>query len=196
MTRVAILALGPSAHAFRPEGYAAVYALPWDAEHAAKATHLFEMHPLPLLQIPGSGRNGDYLERLREMPNLYMQQAYDEVPNAREYPLQEVQDTLQSDYFGSSPAYMLGLAIHRAFAEIDLFGIDLADSIYDHQRPNLEWMIGFAQGQGTKVRVAPGGRLMTTRKYDRLGSMEVRYPVRYGYAPQVRRETWEDLEIR
>jgi len=203
VSRVAILALGNSALRFDPAGYDAVYALPWDAENAPKATHLFEMHPLELLGAPatgigGSGRSVSYLETLRSHPigTLFMQQAYPEVPNAHAYPLFDVQKTLGRDYFGSSPAYMLGLAIHLRFERIEMYGVDLDDSIYDHQRPNLEWLIGFAQGQRTEVYVPPASRLMTFRQFDRLGSIEVRYPVRYGYEPMVRRETWENPTIR
>ncbi|KKK61087.1 hypothetical protein LCGC14_3017830, partial [marine sediment metagenome] len=92
------------------------------------------------------------------------------------YPLDEVK-AITGDYFGSSIAYMLALAIWQRRERVDLWGVDLSEDIYDHHRPNLEYLIGFARGRGMTVNVPPGSRLLS---FD-SSKFEIHYPVRYGY---------------
>jgi hypothetical protein len=185
--RVAIVALGPSGEDFHPhDHYDAIYALPWDRRNAHHASHLFEMHPLDLLMNEASGRPDDYLEKLQEVGcELFMQRQYEQVPNATPYPLHAICGMLRRDYFGSSPAYMLAYAIYMQAERVTLWGVDLTHTIYDHQRPNLEWLIGFAESRATHVVIAPGGNLMQYRSDDCIGDLQVRYPLRYGYDPEV-----------
>ena len=86
-----------------------------------------------------------------------MQEAYDEIPNSTEYPLGAVSE-LVGDYYNSSIAYMLGLAIYEGYDKIALWGVDLigqggwghADEYMD-ERPNVEYLLGFARGKGIDV---------------------------------------------
>lgn len=119
------------------------------------------------------------MDRLREADvPVYMQQAHADIPMSRAYPLAAV-SACTGDYFGSSVAYMLALAIYEGADEIGLWGVDLSDD-YDHQRPNLEYLIGFARGRWREVSVPDGSRLLSRRKTDDYRGVEVKYPERYG----------------
>ena len=94
------------------------------------------------------------------------------------YPLKAVID-LVGDYFDCSISYMIGLAILRG-RDFRLLGVDLWDE-YQFERPNVEYLIGFARGRGLRVETAEGSALFG-RKTDReVFKTPVVYPVRYGY---------------
>jgi len=125
---------------------------------------LFEMHDISTLRP----RN---LKRLDDIwVPLYMQK--DDYPSAVKYPLKQV-IALGKDYFQSSIAYMIGLAILEDYKEIGLFGIS-AEEDYGNQRANMEYWLGIARGRGIKVTVQEGGSLF---KY----KPEIDFPNRYGY---------------
>jgi hypothetical protein len=107
---------------------------------------------------------------------VYLNKSIMSVPMSLTYPLDEVKGVV-GDYFGSTIAYMLALAIWQGRERTDLFGVDLSEDIYDHHRPNLEYLIGFARGRGMTVNVPPGSRLLS---FD-SSKFETHYPVRYGY---------------
>ena len=174
---IGIVGLGPS-HDEAP-GNIELWGLPWD-HRAYEYERLFEMHDRSLFAQEEAGRGGDYLKRLQsfEVP-IYMQKTFADIPNSVAYPLDAVSH-LVGDYFGSSPAYMLAMAILEGVPEIGLWGVDLKDD-YDHQRPNLEYLIGFARGYGLKVEVFGDGKLLTHRPEDRLGQILTTYPTRYGW---------------
>lgn len=77
---------------------------------------------------------------------------YDDIPTSIEYPLQEIIQYFGVDYFASSIDYMLAYAIYKGATEIDLYAVDmLQDAEYIHQKPSVEFWIGFALGKGIKV---------------------------------------------
>ena len=112
--QVAIVGLAPSTHDAAPYNspFWEMWGLPWDEGKYPHYDRLFDIHPLECIKAatPSFYRQG-YEDRLRGLEGkLYMQQAYEEIPNAIEYPLDKV-SMLVGDYFNSSIAYMLGLAI-------------------------------------------------------------------------------------
>lgn len=158
------------------------WGLPW-CNYSARYNRLFEMHNLQLVTQEAARRGGPkYIDRINEtgVP-VYMQTEHDAIPTSREYPLEDVIKAIGLDYFGSSPAYMLAMAIQEERPEIHLYGIDLTKDIYDHQRPNLEFLIGLAVGRRIPVRLPEGSRLLTLKRADRIGDVAVIYPKRYGY---------------
>jgi len=142
---------------------------PWDDESfeiwglawrsLKRADRVFDLHPVneDRKRVPGN-----YVEHLNayQCP-VYLQSKHPEVPNSVTYPLQEVKEFLQSadpnadpNYFVSSIAYMLALAMYEAVDAIYLYGIDLIDEEeYAHQRPNTEYLIGLARGLGIRVYI-------------------------------------------
>lgn len=111
------------------------------------------MHDLRLLKSATCRKPG-YLDRLRDLDvPLFMQSAYQEIPNAMAYPYGEV-SKITGDYWNSSIAYMLAMAISENPDEIGIYGVDMkADDEYGYQRPNCEYLIGFAKGMGIKVTI-------------------------------------------
>lgn len=127
-----------------------LWGLPWDAEHWHAYCRTFEMHQLSMLaDYPNTDR---HIERLKECRDLYMQDAYPEIPGAKRYPFEAVSATTGDDHWGSSLSYALALAIHEGAEDIGLWGVDAADE-YRFQRENLLYLIGFARGRGIKVHL-------------------------------------------
>ena len=96
---------------------------------------------------------------------IYMLRQHPDIPASVAYPIDAMVDRF-GRYFTSTVGYMLGLAIarildaraHPSVPEpgewIGLFGIDLAsDNEYAAQRPNAEYLIGYARGCGIPVYV-------------------------------------------
>jgi hypothetical protein len=68
------------------------------------------------------------------------------------YPLKEIVERFGTDYFSSTVAFAVALAIHRGVAEIDLYGVTLeAPSEYAYQKAGVEYWCGVARGMGIKV---------------------------------------------
>jgi len=107
---------------------------------------------------------------------VYLQEVHPDIPNSVRYPIEDVIQMLsdvdpyaEGDYFASSVAFMLALAIYEQFEEIHLYGIDLlTDSEYSHQRPNAEYLIGLARGMGRRVFVPKESAML-------------KFSYRYGY---------------
>ena len=180
MRRIAIIGLGPSGEKHPPDWER--WGVPWDS-YAPQYDRLFEPHDRALWET----RKGNYLERLQSMTvPIYMQKTHKDIPMSMEYPLEQMQQAF-GDYFGSTPAYMLAFAVACEPDVIGLWGIDLKDD-YDHQRPNLEYLIGIGVGRGIQMHVSQESRLMTHRPEDVFNGKTVIYPERYGYgAHELRR---------
>ena len=154
-----------------------MWGLPWDA-YAHQYDRLFEMHDRSLWERRGP----EYLERLQDLyVPIYMQRYQKDVPASKAYPLART-NALVGDYYGSSIAYMLALAILEKAERISIWGVQLdAASIFGHERPNLEYLIGFARGRGIAVDVAQPSALLTHRPENEFLDKAVAYPTRYGW---------------
>jgi hypothetical protein len=83
---------------------------------------------------------------------VYMEQVWEDIPTSVRYPRSEIVSSLGFDYFTSSMAYMLALAIYQGYQEVRLYGIDMAaDSEYRHERPCLEFWLGYAHARGISI---------------------------------------------
>lgn len=76
------------------------------------------------------------------------------------YPMDEIRKIYTG--FSSSPAYMMGLAIHEGAEEIEIYGVDMAvdDHEYFMQQPDMCAWIGIAMGRGIEVKIHPSSPLM------------------------------------
>lgn len=123
------------------------WGLVWHDEYWARCDRLFEMHDLEYLKncYPSEG----YLEKLNEIcVPLYMQKHYREVPLSIPYPFHLV----PTKYFSSSVGYMTALAISEKPDVIGIWGVDMKDTKeHQYQRPNLEYLIGRAEGLGIEI---------------------------------------------
>ena len=85
------------------------------------------------------------------------------VPNAVQYPIQEVIQNM-GNYFTNTISYELALAIVEGFKEIHIVGVDMAvDTEYFHQRPSCEYFLGVALGRGIKLWMPNNCDLLKTR---------------------------------
>lgn len=170
-----------------------IWGLPWDEGRWPFFDRYFEIHPLDLLRKPEAQRRDGYEDRLKSLPILYMQEAYKDIPNAIRYPVERVTDVIGVDYFNSSIAYLMGMALLEGADKIGIFGVDMADieptpgdpsfiSEFAYQRPNMEYLIGLARGRGTDVYIPEKSPLAKFHGEGiPLGVMYPSYPQRYGY---------------
>ena len=181
---VAILGLSPSTHDLVPWDWD-VWGLPWDADYP-RIDRFFEMHDRLLLEKPEAMRCADYWDRLGYLSPVYMQHVHDDIPGSVAYPLQEVRETVfkgfprwdQTDWYNSSPAYMIALAIHKQVDTIGLWGIDVLDgSEFTYERPCLEYLMGLAVGKGIKIVLPEGPTALGKFSGEgiKLGTMEPTY---------------------
>lgn len=150
MRQVAIIGLAPSSFEYAPwdDPTWEKWGLPWGPRWY-QLDRAFELHDIT--QVRRTRSPVDYEDRLRSLPCLYMQQAH--YPNAIRFPLDEV-SALVGDYFSSSIAYLLALAIHEGVGRIGLWGVDMSDNDeYAYQKANCEYLIGFARGKGIEVHI-------------------------------------------
>jgi hypothetical protein len=168
--KVAIVGLWAGTHDLAPwaDPEWQKWGVAWDVD-AFKLDRAFDIHHPK--QYGGDWKRVS--ERMKDLPCVYLQVADRRIPHATVYPLQDVMSTC-GDYFSSSVAYMLALAIHEGAQEIALYGVTMeADDEYGFQRPNCEYLIGLARGRGIKVHIPEQSSLC---KFERPGHVG-----RYGW---------------
>lgn len=151
--KVAIVGLASSTHDKAPwhDPEWEKWGLPWDDKGWAFMTRHFEMHDQRLLDSVHSKRSSDYPLRLKECDRLYTQD---------NYPFEAVAKSIGQAYWNSSIAYAMALAIHERATDIAIYGVDMdGTDEYQYQRPNMEYLIGLARGQGIDVYIPPESAL-------------------------------------
>lgn len=92
--------------------------------------------------------------------------AHPDYPALVEYPLEDVLNNLQYDYFNSTAAYAVAFAIHIGAAKISVFGMDFSYA-NTHQaekgRACVEYWLGQAQARGIKLAVPKNSTLLDAR---------------------------------
>lgn len=115
-----------------------------------------------------------HMEWMKTFPGpIYMIESRAEIPSSVTYPLDtlvhfafpwatKLPDGRWDDaYFRCSASYMLALAIFEGFAEIHIYGVDMAQVVeYREQRPSCEYFLGLATGKGIKVVRPPDSNLL------------------------------------
>jgi hypothetical protein len=82
---------------------------------------------------------------------IYVAHRIPGIPNTVAFPREECAK-LGHDYFTSSIAFMIALAIRDGFKVIELYGVDLVvGEEYSHQKPCAEFWMGLAAGRGITV---------------------------------------------
>lgn len=132
--------------------------------HIPRADRWFDMHAN---YLEGCVEGTDHDAWLRRCPiPVYMTDAHTEYPNAIRYPLESMISTW-GDYFTSTIAYMVALAISEGFQDIHLYGIDLVvGTEYGFEKPCAEFWLGVATGKGIRVHLPAGSALCkATHRY-------------------------------
>lgn len=129
----------------------------------------FDMHTVEYTRVYGKQAGfGDAQERWLEKEHPFPILMLDEsaaFPCVKRYPIEEVVKFVGRDYFTSTVAYALALAMMQPdVAEIGLWGVDLVhDTEYGEQRPCAEYLIGKAEAMGLKVTIHEHSALLTQR---------------------------------
>lgn len=138
----------------------------------------FEMHDRSLWERRGE----EYVEYLRntDVP-IYMQKVEPDIPASVEFPLKECIAEIGADYFNSSIAYMLALAIHEGH-DMDIWGVDNNPfEEWAFERPCNEYLIGFAKGKGLDVWIHPSSSLLRFTPDILYLDQRQKYVGRYGW---------------
>jgi|TARA_R110000824_G_scaffold260399_1_gene449055 hypothetical protein len=99
----------------------------------------------------------DHRGWIRDCPRpVYMHDTEKDLPNSVRYPIEKVIEMAGIDYFTSTVAFEVGLAMLEGFKTIGLYGIDLiVGTEYAEQKACLEFWLGLAHGKGIEV-IIPG----------------------------------------
>ena len=145
-----------------------IWGLGWRA--LPRVDRLFDLHPDNFNKKDRINVQKNYEERLasfKDVP-IYLTKEHPEIPNSIRYPIEDIFKFMGVDldpytagtYFASSIAFLICMAIYEAVDEIHLYGIDfVGDGEYEHQRPNMEYLVGVARGKGIKVYIPKGSAL-------------------------------------
>lgn len=115
----------------------------------------FQVHRNDHGEIPDGARDPKHREWLANAKcPVYMFEPRPEIPTAVRYPLEEVLRLFPRAYFNNTISWMIALALHEGFETIGIWGVDMAldgvhgQSEYGHQRPSVEYFVGWADGHG------------------------------------------------
>ena len=89
--------------------------------------------------------------------------AYPEYKTAVEYPLEEVCDFLQDDYFTTTPAYMVGYAMFRKIQDVFIYGMDFwypGGMAYEHGSACVAYLLGVAREKGMNYKIPQTSTLL------------------------------------
>ena len=123
-----------------------------------RADAVFQMHVPTIWKNPLNRNDPGHGAWLMsgDTPDIYMMEAYQEVPRAVKYPLDEVIQLLgrfnYKKYLTSSVAMAIALAVYRGYKKIELYGIGMeTETEYFYQRDCVSFWTGFALGRGIEV---------------------------------------------
>lgn len=120
-----------------------------------RSDRMFQLHPIKYLQkciglSDGDRKHYEWLTQEHPFP-IYTQKKYDEFPASVKYPIWEMRQKY-GNFFTSTLAYMMALALHEGYNHFELYGFDMeANTEYKHQRDSTEYYIGLAEGLGCDV---------------------------------------------
>jgi hypothetical protein len=150
-TKVAIVGFAQSSKDLAPynDPTWSIWGLNQLYRHIPRADRWFEIHHNWNEHVV---EGTDHQKWLAESPiPVYMTERIPGIPNSVKYPLDRVMNG-HPDYFTSTVAFCLALAIQEGFKEIGLWGIDLiVGDEYFYQKACCEFWIGTAHGKGITV---------------------------------------------
>lgn len=118
----------------------------------------FELHS-SLIVEERSGQ--EYLAWLQTLPLVYMQEAWPKYPGAVAYPKEAMVHRFGSQFFTSTVAWMLGLAISLKPETIGVWGVECETaSEYGDQRWGTQHFIELARALGINVIIPEGCGLL------------------------------------
>lgn len=118
-----------------------------------RADYVTQMHLPVIWRNPGNRNDPKHYEWLKSgnTPVVLMQEKYEDVPNSRRYPLEDVLK-LGRKYITSSAAYSIAFGIVEGYQRIEIYGVEMeTNTEYQHQRPGVAYWVGLAEGMGIEV---------------------------------------------
>ena len=148
----------------------------------ARWSRWLDMHPMSYLEKYHTAQDWQTLLKWYETLTvpLYMPEQVKRFPTCKAYPLQDIirGTGMLEEYFESTIAYAIGMAISEGVDVLDVYGSDMVhDTEWGHQRPNAEHLLGIAVGRGIQLNIPSASALLTPKW--RYG-YEERPPCRYG----------------
>ena len=140
-----------------------------------RADYVTQMHLPVIWRNPGNRNDPKHYEWLKSgnTPVVLMQEKYDDVPNSRRYPLEEVLK-IGRRYLTSSAAYSIAFGIVEGYQRIEIYGVEMeTNTEYQHQRPGVAYWIGLAEGMGIEVDFH--GNLLDCPLYGYEGDVKFAY---------------------
>lgn len=136
-----------------------------DASGAFRCDLLLQMHPEFEYTNPENFNDSGHWEYLQqEHPFPIMMLGIDErIPASNKYPLDDILADFGeiSQYFTSTCAYMIALAIHWGYKTIRIAGFEMAsEEEYHNQRNCAEFWLGIARGRGLKIELPSESNLL------------------------------------
>jgi hypothetical protein len=140
-----------------------------------RADKVFEMHPRRYWsQINVLDRYVDF------SGDVYMQEHYEEIPNSKAFPYDEIKKYFHLDAMGdnlyvtNTITWMLLLAIYQGYTDISLYGVHMShDTEYAYQRSSCSWALGIIHG------LMLSGKKYTIRIPEKSALLKAEYE--YGY---------------
>ena len=78
------------------------------------------------------------------------------------YPIKEVMERFDTDYFSSTVDYAIALALYRGYDDIHLYGVTMTIADYSNLKCGCDFWCGYAKGLGAKVKVHGESTVMKT----------------------------------
>lgn len=96
-------------------------------------------------------KHWEWLQEWRNKP-IYMQEIDPQVYDSIKYPLKEITEFFDTQYFRATICYALALGIYKGYKEIHIWGVELSHHAeYKSQRDCFIFWNGVAHGHGTKI---------------------------------------------
>lgn len=140
-----------------------------------RADYVTQMHLPVIWRNPGNRNDPNHYNWLKSgnTPIILMHEAYEDVPNAMRYPIEEVLK-LGHRYLTSSAAYSIAFGIVQGYQKIEVYGVEMeTNTEYEHQRPGVTYWVGLAEGSGVQVEFH--GNLLTCPLYGYEGDVKFPY---------------------
>lgn len=138
---------------------------------------VFQMHAEPVWKNPLNRNNPEFPAWLREQHKypLWMLDEYPEIPASKSYPLDEICDLylpllkkglIKQQFFTSTVAYTVALAMFQGYECIQLYGVEMAsDTEYHYQRDGVFFWLGMALSHGIEIYIPEKSRLFSEPLY-------------------------------
>lgn len=164
--KIAIVGTAPSSVDDAPFGDMSweIWSLGANQVKIKRFTKWFELHTFYALEQADAlqPQRMEFFKKIGK--DLYIGHENPALPEAVMYPKDAIV-SMFGNYFTSSIAWMIALAIYEGADEIGVWGVDMiGDCEYSHQRACCEYLLGIARGKGITVTIAPQSPLLRAQR--------------------------------